>query len=73
VFELAVSNPGKPISEAARKKLFTPFYRGTVRKSLQGLGLGLYIASEIAQAHGGTLGVASGEIETRFTFKMPLV
>ena len=73
VFELAVSNPGKPISDAARKKLFTPFYRGTVQKSLQGLGLGLYIASEIAQAHGGTLDVASGETGTRFTFKMPLV
>ena len=72
VLELAVTNPGKPISEAAREKLFTPFYRGKVRKSLQGLGLGLYIASEIAKAHDGTLDLTSGEIETRFAFRMPL-
>jgi len=30
-------------------RLFQPFYRGTVKPSLQGLGLGLYIASEIAR------------------------
>ena len=70
---LAVTNPGEPISDAARKKLFTPFYRGTVGKSLQGLGLGLYIAAEIARAHGGTLDVSSDARETCFTFKMPLV
>jgi signal transduction histidine kinase len=33
--------------------------------------LGLYIASEIAKAHGGTLEVTSGPEETRFTFTMP--
>jgi uncharacterized protein YjbJ (UPF0337 family) len=31
-------------------QLFQPFYRGAVKHSLQGLGLGLYIASEIARA-----------------------
>jgi len=35
------------------------------------LGLGLFIASEIARAHDGTLTVASSDIETRFTFRMP--
>ena len=38
----------------------------------QGLGLGLFIASEIARAHRGTLTVASSPEETRFTFRMPL-
>ncbi len=51
--------------------LFKPFYRGRVRASLQGLGLGLYIASEIARAHNGTLDVDSTATETRFTFRMP--
>jgi sigma-B regulation protein RsbU (phosphoserine phosphatase) len=72
-FELSVANAGKPISEEAMKHLFQPFYRGTVRPSMQGLGLGLYIASEIAKAHGGTLEVASSATETRFTFRMPLI
>jgi signal transduction histidine kinase len=70
-FELSVANSGDPITPAAMNQLFQPFYRGTVKHSLQGLGLGLYIASEIARAHGGTLDVSSSEDETRFTFRMP--
>lgn len=70
-FELSVANSGEPISPAAMEKLFQPFYRGQVRASLQGLGLGLFIASEIARAHGGTLEVDSNTEETRFTFQMP--
>jgi sigma-B regulation protein RsbU (phosphoserine phosphatase) len=42
-----------------------------VRASRQGLGLGLYIASQIAKAHGGELKVRSTAEETRFTFTMP--
>jgi sigma-B regulation protein RsbU (phosphoserine phosphatase) len=71
-FELSVANAGQPIPEKAMERLFQPFYRGEVRPSQQGLGLGLYIAAEIAKAHGGTLLVTSGHDETRFTFKMPL-
>ena len=69
---LWVANAGKPIPEAAMERLFQPFFRGEVRPSQQGLGLGLYIASEIAKAHGGALTVQSNEFETRFTFSMPL-
>lgn len=71
-FELAVANGGDPISPAAMERLFQPFYRGEIRPSAQGLGLGLYIASQIAQAHGGRLDVKSDEMETRFTFRMPV-
>jgi signal transduction histidine kinase len=39
---------------------------------MQGLGLGLYISSEIAKAHRGTLEVSSTPEETRFTFRMPV-
>jgi sigma-B regulation protein RsbU (phosphoserine phosphatase) len=54
------------------EKLFEPFFRGQARASRQGLELGLYIASQIALAHGGTLTVPSTPPETRFTFAMPL-
>lgn len=72
VFELSITNQGVPISPAAMDRLFQPFFRGQVSNSLQGLGLGLHIASEIAKAHGGILTVKSTAEETRFTFLMPL-
>ena len=54
------------------KRLFQPFVRGAASGGSKGLGLGLYIASEIARAHGGMLTAGSSIEETRFTFQMPL-
>jgi sigma-B regulation protein RsbU (phosphoserine phosphatase) len=71
-FELSVSNQGIPIPAALMDKLFEPFFRGAARPSKQGLGLGLYIASEIAKAHGGEMTVSSDPSSTTFKFKMPL-
>jgi signal transduction histidine kinase len=70
VFELAVTNYGAPISDKAMGNLFKPYTRGD-RPSQQGLGLGLYIASQIARAHGGTLKATSSTEETRFVFELP--
>ena len=71
VFELSVSNPGDPIPPETIQRLFQPYTRASDRPGRQGLGLGLYIASQIAHAHGGTLDVDSTPEETRFTFRMP--
>ncbi|WP_428427224.1 GAF domain-containing sensor histidine kinase [Pararhizobium sp.] len=71
LFEIAVANAGEPIPEAVVKDLFKPFVRASAKTNLQGLGLGLYIASEIAKAHKGKLLVTSTPAETRFTFQMP--
>ena len=71
-FELSVANMGDPIPPATMEQLFQPFFRASTRRSQQGLGLGLYIASEIARAHNGTLAVASTPQETCFTFRMPI-
>lgn len=71
-FILSVTNRGKPIPPETVERLFQPFARGAGgERRQQGLGLGLYIASEIAQAHGGTLSVESNPAGTTFTLSMP--
>jgi len=67
-----IANEGEPIPPAALDSIFEPFSRGALGPSKQGLGLGLYISSSIAKAHGGTLDVVSNSAETRFSFTMPL-
>lgn len=68
-FELSVINGGSPIPADAIDRLFKPFTRAS--GETQGLGLGLFIAFEIARAHHGTLEVSSTAVETRFRFRMP--
>ncbi|WP_428328800.1 GAF domain-containing sensor histidine kinase [Mucilaginibacter sp.] len=71
-FKLSVTNFGSQIPAEAMSRLFQPFSRGEVKPGQQGLGLGLFIASEIATAHGGSLEVVSTAKETCFTFTMPV-
>jgi signal transduction histidine kinase len=70
-FALSVANKGEPIAPSVLPRLFEPFFRPASVSDKQGLGLGLYIASEIARAHGGILSVTSTPEMTRFTFEMP--
>ena len=69
-FILTVANGGTPIPEDAMNALFLPFSReqGGHR---EGLGLGLYIAAEIARAHSGEITCLSTDDETRFTLTIP--
>lgn len=67
-----VANGGRPIPEEAIPHLFEAFYRQDQGKTKDGLGLGLFIASEIARVHGGSLSVRSDEKETRFTCALPV-
>lgn len=68
---LTVSNAGTPIPAAVMDRLFQPFWRGERSSKADGLGLGLYIASEIARAHQGTLVVDSTAARTVFTLTIP--
>lgn len=68
---LAVLNAGEAIPPERTPDLFQPFVRASVKPHQQDLGLGLYIASEIAKAHGGVLDATSSPNETTFTFRMP--
>ncbi|NYJ10902.1 signal transduction histidine kinase [Rhizobium leguminosarum] len=70
--EISVRNGGTPIPADDFQKLFLPFKRGDASRGGQGLGLGLYIALEIAKAHGGTIDVSSNNAGTCFTLRMPL-
>ncbi|HET7753893.1 MAG TPA: HAMP domain-containing sensor histidine kinase [Anaeromyxobacteraceae bacterium] len=68
-----VTNQGEPISEDGISKLFDPFQRGEAGAGArEGLGLGLYIVSEIMRAHGGTVAAESSpEHGTTFTLTWP--
>lgn len=72
IFSVKDSGPG--ILEEDQTELFTKFYRGaTVREHLDGVGLGLSIAKNIIEAHGGTIWVQSlvgqGSV---FSFTLPI-
>lgn len=67
---VSVHNGGTPIAEEHRATLFQPFRRGAARSP--GLGLGLYIVSEIMRAHGGSVEVSStAATGTTFTTRWP--
>ncbi|MCA1789498.1 MAG: sensor histidine kinase [Thioalkalivibrio sp.] len=73
---VAVHNKGAPIPAEARDQIFVPFRRGDSteadRQAARGLGLGLYIAKRMAEAHGGSVDVESSREEgTTFTVRLP--
>ena len=72
-FAVSVHNHGAPIPLEAHSRLFEPLARGTAQgSSVRSVGLGLYIVSEIAKAHGGQVAVSSSEAEgTTFTATFP--
>jgi len=70
-FNLTVKNPGQ-INAQALPRLFEPYSRPATDTPQAGLGLGLYIVKQIAEAHGGELSVSTGEEHgTVFTFSLP--
>ncbi|WP_415760811.1 GAF domain-containing sensor histidine kinase [Pseudomonas sp. LT1P18] len=71
-FVLSVKNQGL-IAEDALPHLFRPYSRPASGTPQTGLGLGLYIASQIAQSHGGKLDVVStGQQGTTFSFSLTI-
>jgi signal transduction histidine kinase len=67
---MSVHNSGDPIASDVLPTIFEPFQKGT--QTPRGLGLGLYIAEQIVEAHGGTIGVQSTEADgTTFTVRWP--
>jgi PAS domain S-box-containing protein len=58
---LAVRDEGIGISPEAQSRIFDRFERAVPERHYGGLGLGLWLARQIVQAHGGALWVESAE------------
>lgn len=72
-FRFIVEDNGRGISLEDQKYLFDLYYRGTHNRISSGIGIGLYLCSQIIKAHGGEIGVDS-EINqgARFWFTLPI-
>lgn len=70
-----IGNYGEPIAKKKRDEIFEKFYQldqSTTRET-SGVGLGLYLARNVALLHRGSLDVIDGERgETVFLLKLPL-
>ena len=67
-----IVNQGDPIPADVLPFIFQPFRRGRREMSPTGnLGLGLYIANQIALSHGGTLDARSAGGRTTFEMRLP--
>jgi len=72
---LSVADEGKGIPADKLNEIFDPFKRLDNAEGINGFGLGLFITKGIAEAHGGTLTVASGTNRAHgaiFTLTLPV-
>lgn len=71
---LSFNNHGNTIPQEKLSRVFEQFYRLDAARSTRsgGAGLGLAIAREIVELHGGTAAAESGDEQVRFTVKLPL-
>ena len=69
-----VANGGSPIPPEHQPRVFERFYRAdpSRNREIEGAGLGLSLAREIARAHGGELALErSDEVATIFVLTLP--
>ena len=72
---VSVEDTGIGISEEEKNKIFTKFFRSSrvIKKETVGTGLGLYLAKNIIERHGGQIWFKSEENRgTTFYFTLPL-
>jgi two-component system sensor histidine kinase TctE len=69
---VVIEDNGPGIAPAEREKIFQRFYRSGAAQG-EGCGLGLAIVKQIAERHGATISVDSGEggVGARFTVNLP--
>ena len=69
--ELRVTDHGSGIDAASMPRIFDRFERAAPERRRGGLGLGLYVAREIVEAHGGEIRVVS-KLDSGSTFTVTL-
>ena len=70
--EVAIHDQGQGIAPSDLDRIFTRFTRADSVRGVQGLGLGLYIARAIIEAHGGTIRAESQGLGQGSTFVVRL-
>ena len=70
---LAIQSSGIPISNSDKEKLFARGFRGDSAKQKvpAGTGIGLFLASRIAELHGGSIVAKTSNRVSRFTMIFP--
>ena len=72
VLKIRVKDYGVGIPSEEQKNLFETFFRASNVENIQGTGLGLVIAKQFVEIHGGKIEVRSEEnIGTEFTVSLP--
>jgi chemotaxis family two-component system sensor kinase Cph1 len=73
-FAIEVRNTGREIDAALAASLFNPFKRSSLNneRNRSGMGLGLYIAHQIVQAHQGSISYRYEAPQVVFTVEAPL-
>ncbi|MGE3683919.1 MAG: ATP-binding protein [Bdellovibrionales bacterium] len=70
---LSIKDHGPGIPESLRKRLFQRFERGVALAHFGGLGLGLFIAKSLVEAHHGRIYLApEAETGSRFVIELPV-
>lgn len=57
--ELSVSDQGPGLAPEDRERIFRPFQRAHSAEKVPGFGIGLFVVTEVARAHGGGIRVES--------------
>lgn len=72
--QVTVVNGGLGIAEAARARVFVPFFRSSdATARAEGFGLGLPFARAVARAHGGDVRLGAQLTKTEIVLELPLV
>jgi len=69
---ISVADEGPGIPESEKERIFLRFERAAPMRNFGGLGLGLYVARQITEAHGGEISLASDRPRgAQFLIRLP--